>query len=212
MVWVFAIAADTAKGGQIFLQRLVHNLKQNQVIPEDSHPQSLEQILQSIHEMGLHSATAIDTPPLNLEEIRELANELRKATASLTQNSVNMLPSFEKIWNQIDAVARKENMSPAQIFGILSVSAASVAETGLGTVSAVGETGIGLIDEMILGDYSKTLTEISNEGGFNYMKNHMQPFISNAQSHFDFDQETSSQRWFKRTFEKFAARLNLSKK
>jgi len=57
----------------------------------------------------------------------------------------------------------------------------------LGAVSAVGKTGIGSIDEMILGDYSKTLTEISNGGGFNYMENYMQLFISDAQSHFDSD-------------------------
>ena len=100
-VWVFAIASDAAKGGQVFLQRLVHHLKENQVIADESNPESLEQILLSIHEMGRHGATAIDTPPLSTQELRDLANGLRLSTASLTQNSTILLPRFESLWNQI---------------------------------------------------------------------------------------------------------------
>lgn len=206
-VWVFAIASDAARGGQVFLQRLVHHLKDGQVIAQDSNPESLEQILISIHEMGRHGATAIDTPPLTMQQVNELAGELRHSTSSLASNSSKLLPSFESIWNQISLVAKKENLSVEQVLGMLSVSAVSVAETGVGTAGAVGKTGYTLLDEVVLTDYKNTLTNISDVGAFNYMKENMQPFLQNAQSHFDFKKETWTQKWFKNAIYKFIAQL-----
>ncbi len=201
-VWIFAIASDAAKGGQVFLSRLVYYLKENQVIDENSNPDSLEQVLLSIHEMGRQGATAIDTPPLSMPEVKELAEQLRSSTASLRQNSANLLPRFESIWNQIRSVAKKENLSTEQVMGMLSLSAVSLAQTGMGTAAAVGKTGFYLLDEVLLNDYKETLITIADTGSLRYMQQNMQPFIQNAQSHFDFNRETRSQRWFKSGIEK----------
>ncbi len=201
-VWVFAIASDAAKGGQVFLNRLVHYLKENQVIDESSNPDSLEQVLLSIHEMGRQGATAIDTPPLSIPEIEELAQQLRTSTASLRQNSAGLLPRFESIWDQISLVAKKENLSTEQVLGMLSLSAAAIAQTSVGTAGAVGKTGFYLLDEVLLNGYKETLIELSDTGSLRYMQQNMQPFIENAQSHFDFKIETRSQRWFKNGFNK----------
>ncbi len=206
-VWVFAIASDTAKGGQVFLNRLVHHLQDSRVIAKDSNPESLEQVLLSIHEMSRQAATAIDTPPLSVQEIRDLADELRRSTYSLAQNSSGLLPRFESIWNQIRQVAKKQDLSIKHVLGMLSVSAASVAETGMGTAGAIGKTGVGLLDEMVLNDYKKTLADISDTGAFDYMKGNMLPFVENAQSHFNFRQETWTQKWFKNTIGKIKAKL-----
>ncbi|PCJ28200.1 MAG: hypothetical protein COA96_01445 [SAR86 cluster bacterium] len=208
-VWVFAIASDAAKGGKVFLERLVHHLKENQVIDKTSNPESLEQILQSIHEMSMHAATAIDTPPLSKQEVKELADELRKATSSLAQNSSKLVPSFESIWQQINKVARKENLKTEQILGMLSVSAATIIHTGKGTVDALGRTSFYLVDEVLLNDYKATLNGISKSGYLNYMQQHMQPFVENAQTHFDFSQENRSQRWFKNGIRRLFKQLGL---
>ncbi|MDD9888984.1 MAG: hypothetical protein OXU66_07170 [Gammaproteobacteria bacterium] len=206
-VWVFAIASDAAKGGQVFLQRLVHYLKENEVISKDSNPASLEQILQSIEEMGRQGATAIDTPPLSKVEIVELADELRASTSNLAGNSANLIPRFESIWDQISQVAKKENLSMEQVLGMLSVHAGSIAETGIGTAGAVGKTGYTILDEVLLNDYKNTLADITEDGALAYMKNNMQPYVENAQSHFDFKQETWTQRWFKTAIRKFSEKL-----
>ena len=206
-VWVFAIASDAAKGGQIFLQRLVMALKENKVIAEDARPQSLEQILQAIHDMGRQSATAIDTPPLSSEEIRQLAAELRASTAHLANNSAQLIPRFESLWNQITLLASKEKMSVEQILGILSVHAATVTQASWGTMDAVGKTGYHFLDEVIIADYKKTLDGISETGGWDYLRTNMAPFWQSAQGHFDFRRETRTERWLKSTFGAFVAKL-----
>lgn len=210
-VWVFAIASDAAKGGQVFLNRLVVHLKENGVIAQDSDPQSLEQVLLSIHEMGRQGATAIDMPPLTMPEVEELAAQLRASTALLRENSASLMPRFESLWNQISLVARKENLSREQVLGMLSLHAAAIAQRGVGTAGAVGKTGFYFLDEFVLNDYRDTLVGISETGSLEYLQHHMQPFVQNAQSHFDFTIETRSQAWFRSAFEKALARISRKK-
>jgi hypothetical protein len=206
-VWIFAIASDAARGGQIFLQRLVKQLKENGVIAADTHPETLEQLLAGIHEMSRKGAAAIDMPPLTADEIRILADELRESTESLTENAAGLLPTFESIWEQIEGIARAEKLSMAEVLGMLSVRAASITDTSIGAADAVGQTGYRMVDELLLDDYRKTLGEISRVGAYPYAKQHMQPFVANARSHFDFGAETLSQRWFKKAFGKIASRI-----
>ncbi len=206
-VWVFAIASDAAKGGQVFMNRLVHHLKEHDVILEDSNPESLEQVLLSIHDMGRQGATAIDTPPLSMAEVEELAAQLRESTISLRKNSADLLPHFDAIWKQISMVAKKENLSTEQILGMLSVSAASLAQTGVGTAGAVGKTGFYFLDEIILNDYKETLLGILDTGSLSYMQQNMQPFIQNAQSHLNFKTETHSQVWLKNALAKLIRQM-----
>lgn len=206
-VWVFAIASDAARGGQVFLQRLVHHLKENGVISQDAQPESLEQILQAIHDMGRQGATAIDTPPLSREEIRQLANELRASTVSLAENSGRMLPRFEAIWDQINFVARKEGLTVTQVLGILSIHAASATQLGFGTAGALGKISFHFLDELILTDYRNTLEGISATGAWPYLREHMAPFVENAQQHFDFSRETWTERWLKNGIAKFVSKL-----
>ena len=177
------------------------------MVAADSNPETLEQLLAGIDEMGRKGASAIDTPPLNAEEIKALADELRQSTISLTNSAANLLPTFESIWEQIEGVARKENLSVSQVMGMLSVSAASIAKTGFGTADAVSQTSYQLLDEILLDDYRDTIGEISRMGAYTYMTEHMQPFVDNARLHFDFRRETRSQRWFKNAFIKIAARI-----
>ncbi|PCI77241.1 MAG: hypothetical protein COB20_08505 [SAR86 cluster bacterium] len=210
-VWVFAIASDAAKGGQVFLNRLVHHLKEHDVILEESNPDSLEQVLLAIHVMGRQGATAIDTPPLSMVEVEELAAQLRESTASLRRNSANLLPRFEAIWSQIDLVVKKENLSTEQVLGMLSVSAASIARTSVGTAGAIGKTGFYFLDEIILNDYKETLVGIMDTGSLRYMQQNMQPFVQNAQAHFNFKIETRSQIWFKNSITRLMRRIQLKK-
>ena len=210
-VWIFAIASDAAKGGQVFLNRLVHHLKEHDVIAENSNPESLEQVLLSIHDMGRQGATAIDTPPLTMLEVEELAAQLRESTASLRKNFANLLPRFEAIWNQISQAASQENLSTEQVLGMLSVSAASIAQTSVGTAGALGKTGFYFLDEIILNDYKETLADISDTGYLGYMQQNMQPFVQKAQSHFNFKNETRSQTWFKDSIARLMRQILLKK-
>lgn len=206
-VWVFAIASDTAKGGQVFLQRLVVQLRENDLISQDSYPSSLEQILVAIHDTSRQSAMALDTPPLNLEDARKLAADLRNAGAGFHGQAPELLPRFEKLWHRITEVSREQDMSIPQLMGILSVNAASAVENGRGAAGAVRQTGYALLDENILTQYNSTLSEISEMGAMEYTRSNMKPFLDSAIQHFNLRQANSSQIWFKTKLDLLATKF-----
>ena len=153
--------------------------------------------------MSRRSAVAVDTPPMSKDEIKLLADDLRQSTGRLTQHSSELMPDFETIWNQIRQVAKKENLSIEQVMGMLPVHAATLAENSIGTVNAVGRTGYGLVDEVLLDDYRRTLNDIASTGALTYIKQNMQPFVANAHDHFNLTQENRSQRWFREKLYRF---------
>ena len=77
---------------------------------------------------------------------------------------------------------------------MLSVSAASIAHTSVGTACTVGKTGFYFLDEIILNDYKETLVRIMDTGSLSYIQQNMQPLVQNAQSKFNFKMETRSKR------------------
>lgn len=206
-VWVFAVASDAARGGQVFLRRLVFHLKEHRVIAPDRDPRTLEQILEAVHDMGREGAGAVDMPPMSREELGEVAAELRRSAAALAENSAKLLPRFESLWDQIGRAAEREDLSVARVLGLLSVSAASLAGAGAGTVRAVGEAGYGILDEMVIDDYKASLDRIAEQGAAAYVGGHMRPFVENARAHFDFGRESWTQRRLKGPIDRLLARL-----
>ncbi len=194
-VWVFAIASDAAQGSRVFLNRLVKQLKENGVIAQESNPDGLEDVLEAIQDMGRHSATAFDTPPMNRDEIRTLVAEMREKTGLVIKGSSNLIPDFEVIWEKIKRVSIQEKLSTEEVMGILSVQATNAVEKSVGTATAIGQTGIVLLEETILSDYRNTLDELLEYGAIEYVQNHMTPFIENAKSHFDINKPTWTQKW-----------------
>jgi hypothetical protein len=93
------------------------------------------------------------------------------------------------------------------ILGMLSVHAANIPESGLGTAGAVGKTGYAILDEVILSDYKETLQSIAKTGTREYMRAHMAPFMLQARTHFDLNQETMSQKWFSRAVSRLKDKL-----
>ena len=197
-VWVFALASDTALGGQVFLNRLVQSLKEHGVIAADSDPGSIEQLLIAIQETSASGAAAIDMPPLSLEELRQLTAELRRSTANLANRSTALLPSFESLWQSIREVAHSEKISLEELLGILAINASK----GRATAGALGRTGVSLVDEMLLDDYRETLRDIRASGALHYVQTTMQPFFASALAHFDFNRLTWTENWYRRLLQR----------
>lgn len=193
-VWVFALASDTARGGQVFFSRLIHFLKAHQVIPTDHDPRSIEQLLEAIQDMAERGAAAFDMPPLSRGDLQQLLAELRHLSSVLANRSAALLPSFESLWNQILEVANAEKMSVEEVMGILAINAGK----GRQTAEALGKTSAALLDELLLEEYRSTLEDIRRTGAINYLRWNMEPFFTNALSHFDFRRPSRTEHWYRR--------------
>jgi hypothetical protein len=189
-LWVFAIAGDAAAGSSVFLRRLVEQLKQNGVIAADAHPTDLVALLDAIQTASRHSAVAIDTPPLSRAELAALADELTAAYGAMFASGRRLLPEFETIWSRMERLARRENVSVAQLGGIMTVAVARWGKRGIGAVLAVGATGSGLFGDKILTSYAETLDQVARRGVGDYLSYNLRPFLKAAADHFDPDRLT----------------------
>jgi hypothetical protein len=189
-LWVFAIAGDAAAGSRVFLHRLVGHLKQNGVIPPEADPTDLVDLLEAIQVASRRSAVAINTPPLSRAELAALARELTASYGAMFTTSRRLLPEFEALWTRMERLARRENVSLAQLGGIMTVDVASWGRKGVGAVLAVGTTGSALFGEKILASYAETLDQVAEQGVGHYLSYNLRPFLKAAAAHFDPDRLT----------------------
>jgi hypothetical protein len=197
-LWVFAIAGDAAGGSKVFLNRLVENLKKNNIIAQETEAAELVDVLEAIQKASSKSAASIDTPPLSRKKLSELANEMKVNYSRVFKTTTNLIPRLDTIWENIEQLAHRENISIERLGGIITVDALSWSKKGMGMVLATGRTGAELFDEKILDSYRKTLATVSEKGIDKYMSSHMGPFMQSAKDHFDPGQKT----WIESKLEK----------
>jgi hypothetical protein len=172
-LWVFAIAGDAAAGTNVFLQRLVDQLKKNDVIPQDTQVTQVGDLLAVIHDTSRKGAAAVDTPPLSREELNQLASD--------------MISSSREVFSK---AADRQNISMDALSGILSIDVTGYARKGVGAAMALGQTGQALFGEKILDNYAATLEQVSSQGVTRFVSQHMTPFLTRAYSHFDPEQRS----------------------
>lgn len=183
-LWVFAIAGDAAAGGNVFLDRLTNRLKGNGVIPLDTKITGLTDLLAAIEDTSRRSATAVDTPPLSREELSKLADDMMAGYGQVFSSATNLLPRMESLWQQMEKVADRQNVSIERLSGILTMDVAAWGRKGIGAVLAVGQTSTELFGEKILDSYARTLDTVAEEGVGSYLANRMGPFLQAATGHF----------------------------
>lgn len=191
-VWVFAIAGDAAGGSKVFLHRLVDNLKENEVIDQESNPGNLVELLDAVQSVSYGSAKAIDTPPLTQEELAAVADDLTNSYGKMFSSGQPFLLQFESIWKRMERVAFERDLSFEQLGGLMATNAASLSKTSL----VLSLTSVELFGEKILDSYGRTLDEIGRQGISGYVSRSMLPFLETAVNHFNPENPTWTESIF----------------
>lgn len=184
-LWVFAIVSDATSGGITFLQRLVDELKQNEVLPSDIQIKELADVLQALQDAARKSASLIDTPPLSPAQIGELAQRLKESYGRIFVETKDLLPRLEKIWQKIEEVALAQKTSVAEIQGVMSLDLAVWSRKSMDAILSVGQVGGEMFGEQILASYWRTLEGVISQGLLVYVGQHLRPFWQTAVTHFD---------------------------
>jgi hypothetical protein len=184
-VWALAIIGDAAGGGQVFLSRLVQNLKANGIISAQSEPKSLADLLAAVQNAAHASVRAIDTPPLTSAEFTAVTDELAANYGEMGNKSQQILSRINLIGTRMEEVAVNQGLSYEQVGGIMTVDAISLTKSSLGAGLALSQTSGDLFVEQILSSYGRTLDRISQQGPAAYLSESMTPFLEAALNHLD---------------------------
>lgn len=181
-LWVFAIAGDAASGSQVFLRRLVEHLKRQGVLNQDESIDDLTDLLDALQNASRATVGAIDTPPLTRPELEQMAGEMRVAYARLFRGTQDLLPRFERIWQEMIEVSASPKMSLGALARYMNLELRAWARRSSGMVRAMGATGSELFGEHVLEGYQHTLDALKAQGARSYFRVRFAPYLRAAQA------------------------------
>jgi hypothetical protein len=165
-LWLLAGASDVLRGTRVYLDELVHELKQVGVIEEKARFETVDDLLGVLEGASGGTARLIDIPPLAVSEVKQTLSELRADAGSL--------PSPEEL-QRLFVGLRKEAARERR--SLLEVS------TGIGLAFFVSERSVGKRELAV--PYREDWQPLRDEGFAAYARRVSGPYGRAIASHFD---------------------------
>jgi len=197
-LWIFAVASDVLAGSKLYLHRLSDELKRRGLLEQSDQPETLDALLEGLQKTTQASARVFDLPPLSASELARLRDELVAGVTRMFEPVEDLLPRFDRIWGQMQQLARQEDGSLEAIGGLLSLGVARAAKWSTDGISAIGQTTAGLLGEALLDDYRRSLEQIARKGYWGYLQEFAKPYLAAVADHFDPDHPTWTETVLKR--------------
>jgi hypothetical protein len=178
-VWVLAALADLSGGGRHLISEIAASLRREGVLASDSHPESVDQLLDALEQVTGRAAEAINTPPLDVAGLRKEWAAIRKGFAALPRPDIRIL---ENLWHDLTTTAQGEGR------GVFEFSAAMA----LGTMVALRTTGT-VLSAALLDHYAHTLTDIRRQGFLRWWTREFRPYLRAAAAQFSPAKQTRTQ-------------------
>jgi hypothetical protein len=174
-LWVLAAAADASRGSRVYLDAFVRELVAQRVLPEDSRPGSVDELLAALEGVSGTSARLVDIPPLELAALRNSLADLRRDATSLPTPA-----ELARVFDGLRETARRERAS------LLAVSVG----IGLAFFNSARKVG----RQHVLDPYTDDLRPVRDEGFAAYANRVSRRYADAVARHFDIEQATLTER------------------
>ena len=174
-LWVLAAAADATRGSRVYLDAFVRELVAQRVLPEDSRPGSVDELLAALEGVSGTSARLVDIPPLELAALRNSLADLRRDATSLPTPA-----ELARVFDGLRETARRERAS------LLAVSVG----IGLAFFNSARKVG----RQHVLDPYTEDLRPLRDEGFAAYANRVSRRYADAVARHFDIEQATLTER------------------
>ena len=197
-LWVFAIASDVAQGSKVYLNRLVSELKEKEVIGREANIDGVDGLLDALGRAGQTSAKAFEVPPVNLAGLNELRSQLTTGYQNVFKSAADLMPRIDSVWASAEQLAKRDNVAVESILGLMTFDLGRAAGKAVNAAFAAGEVATGLLDETIFRSYGETISRIQRDGAVACITAATQPFIEALRSHVSSSKETWTERTWRR--------------
>lgn len=201
-VWVLAALADVSGAGKQLIGEIAAELEKKNLLEPGERFETVEQILDGLERTAGRAAEAVNTPPLNVEALREEWNQIRRHAAVIPSPR---LPSANQLWTTWDAIKSESRAQNASVFEVSTLMAMSALRTlpkqakwlGLAAAHATRRTGK-VFAGTLLDHYAATLRGIHDQGYLTYCAREFKPYMQAALANFSPSKTTFTERLLKR--------------
>jgi hypothetical protein len=174
-LWLLAGASDVMRGSRVYLEALIHELKDAGVLAPEAEAGSVDDLLRALEGGTGTTARLIDIPPLELEALRNSLAELR--------SHAEALPSADEL---AGVYAALRHTAEREQRPLLEVS------TGVGLAFLTSARAVGR--EHVVEPYAEDWKPVRREGFAAYARRVAGPYQRAALAHFDAERPTYTER------------------
>jgi hypothetical protein len=197
-VWVLAALADVSGMGRRLIPEITDALKAQGLLEKDAHFESVDQMLGGLEKTSSRLAQTINTPPLDVEALRQEWTAIRDHVRSLKPSQRPVPEQIQEHWLQLTHESARQGRSVFEISSIMAISAVRALPGKARWLSAsarVGATQTGkLVSAAILDHYTQTLNELRAVGYLTYAKRQLSPYVHACVEQFSQQKRTLTQR------------------
>lgn len=197
-VWVLAALADLSGAGRHLIREITDSLKQEGLLAPETQFDTMDQVLDGLELTAAKLAETINTPPLDVQVLRQEWDTVRRHAARIPPRNLPSLAQLEAQWNELQATAANEDRTVLEVSALLALSAVRGLPGNVWWLSrcarsAATRTG-GLLASTLLDHYRQSLDEIRGQGYFSYWLREFRPYLRAAALQFSLRRGSFTQK------------------
>ncbi len=195
-VWVLAALADVAGFGRQIIPEIAAALRKEGLLDSDESFATVEQLLHGLELGSAQLAETVNTPPLDVAELRREWAKLAATARRLPSPQLPSLSAVTGLWQDLRATAAEEQRSVFEVSSLLALSAATAVPRRARLLSrsatlALHRSGTVLAGSL-LDHYRESLAELKKTGFLRYGIRQLTPYTHAALGAFAPRRETTT--------------------
>jgi hypothetical protein len=201
-VWVLAALADLSGLGRRVIPEIAEALKVEGLLEPEARFESVDQLLDGLEKTSSRLAVTFNTPPLDVEGLRQEWDALRTEARSLKPAELPSPKAIGTLWDELKQESSRQGRSVFETSSVMAVSAVRALPAKARWLSASARVGAmhtgKLLSAAILEDYRHTLSELREVGYAAYAKRQLSPYLRACADLFSPEKRTLTQRLLER--------------
>jgi len=201
-VWILAALADLCGMGRHLIPEIADALKAQGLLEADTQFVTVDQMLDGLERTSSRLAATINTPPLDVQGLRNEWAAIRAEARTLPPASLPGGDAIASVWSQLKTEAARQHRSVFETSSLMAVSAVRALPSGVRWLSASARAGAARTGQVfaaaLLDHYRQTLTEMQEIGYLAYAGRQFRPYVRAAVDQFSPERRTLTQRVLER--------------
>lgn len=197
-VWVLAALADLSGLGRHLIPEIAEALKAEGLLHEATQFESVDQLLDGLEKTSSRLAQAMNTPPLNVAELRKEWQTIRSQARGADPLRLPSRTAIGKQWEQLKQESTRQRRSIFETSSLIAIAAVRALPNKARWLSASTRVGAARAGRLLAADvldgYSQTLNELHKVGYLTYAKRQLSPYFRACVDQFSQQRRTLTQR------------------